>query len=159
MTAYEKLLIRAEIKGIRVKEMDFGNDEECGYYNNNKIIINSRLTDKQKYGVLAEELGHHYKTFGDITDQSKTENRKQELIARRKGFEFIIQPLDLVYAFRCGCKDIYEIADFFDITVDKLKEIIADFKCRYGVGKKFDKYYITFEPNLGYCEIYDKYVY
>ncbi|CAI3208575.1 ImmA/IrrE family metallo-endopeptidase [Clostridium neonatale] len=159
MTAYEKLLIRAEINGIRVKEMDFGAAEECGYYSNNKIIINSRLTDKQKYGVLAEELGHHYKTFGDITDQRKTENRKQELIARRKGFEFILQPLDLVYAFRCGCKNIYEIADFFEITADKLNEIIADFKCKYGVGKKFDKYYITFEPNLGYCEIYDEYVY
>lgn len=92
VTKYKKLLLKAESLGIKVKEIDLGAYDECGYYNNNKIIINSRMHETQKYGVLAEELGHHFKTIGDITDQSKVENRKQELIARRKGYELILQP-------------------------------------------------------------------
>lgn len=160
MTAYEKLLIKAEDLGIRVREIDFGTDEECGYYNNNKILINSRISEQQKKIVLAEELGHHFKTYGDICDQNKLENIKQENIARRKGFEFILEPLDLVYAYRCGCKSIHEIAEFYDISEKKLNEILIDFKKQYGLGKKFDKYYVTFQPQFGFYESFqDKYVY
>lgn len=160
MTKYEKLLIKAENLGIKVKEVDFGDYEECGYYCNNKILINSRLTERQKHGVLAEEIGHHFTTYGDISDQTKTENRKQELIARRHGYKFILEPLDLVYAFRCGCKDICEIAELYELTVKQLTEIIDDFKKQYGIGKRFDKYFVKFEPNLGFYEIFDyNYIY
>lgn len=155
MTKYEKLLLKTEKLGIKVKEVDLGFYDECGYYNNNKIIINSRMTETQKHGVLAEELGHHLKTVGDITDQSKVENRKQELIARRKGYEFILQPLDLIYAFRLGYNTPQDIANFYDITLKKLLEIIEDFKKQYGIGKAFNEYYIMFEPYLGFIEMND----
>ncbi|KFX57152.1 ImmA/IrrE family metallo-endopeptidase [Clostridium botulinum] len=160
MTRYEKLLIKAENLGIRVREINFETNEECGYYHDNKILINSRLTERQKHGVLAEELGHHLKTYGDITNQCILKNRKQEKIARRKGYEFILQPLDLVFAYRCGCKNTYEIADFYDITIEKLNEILIDFKHKYGIGKKFGKYFVTLQPNFGFYEIFDdNYVY
>jgi len=160
MTIYEKLLIKAETLGMRVREIDFGIDDEVGYYSNNKILINNRLNEKQKHCVLAEELGHHYKTYGDISDQTKIENRKKELIARREGYKFILEPLDLVYAFRCGCNNSYEIADFYDITEKELNEIIDDFRRQHGIGKKFDKYYVKFEPTLGFYKIFDnKYSY
>ena len=32
--------------------------------------------------TLAEELGHHYTTVGDILDQTNVSNRKQERLAR-----------------------------------------------------------------------------
>ena len=35
--------------------------------------------ETEKACVLAEELGHHYTTVGDIIDQKESENRKQEL--------------------------------------------------------------------------------
>ncbi|AJF33416.1 hypothetical protein ST12_11820 [Clostridium botulinum] len=160
MTKYEKLLVKAEKLGIKVKEIDFETNEECGYYHNNKILINSRLTEKQKHGVLAEEIGHHVKTYGDITDQSELKNRKQELIARREGYKFILQPLDLVYAYCHGCKNSYEIADFYDITIEKLNEILLDFKQKYGLGRRFGKYFVTFQPRFGFYEIFDeKYIY
>lgn len=160
MTRYEKLLVKAEMLGIRVREIDFGVDDEVGYYYNNKILINRRLNERQKHGILAEELGHHYTSHGDITDQSKIENRKQELAARRHGYKFILEPLDLVYAFRCGCNNIYEIADFYELTTKQLNEIIDDFKKQHGIGKRFDKYFIQFEPSLGFFEIFDnKYLY
>lgn len=153
MTKYEKLLIEAEKLGIRIREIDFGTDEECGYYHINKILINSRLTENQKHGVLAEELGHHLKTYGNIIDQSELKNRKQELIARREGYKFILEPLDLVYAYSLGCKNSLEIAEFYEITEKQLNTIITDFKNKYGIGKKFDKYFVRFEPSFGFFEV------
>lgn len=155
MTRYEKLLVKAENNGIRVKEIDFGDYEECGYYCNNKILINNRLNEKQKHGVLAEELGHHYKTYGDISDQTKLENRKQELVARRHGYTFILEPLDIVYAMKCGCSNIYEIADFYELTVDEMTSIMDDFKKQYGIGKRFDKYFIAFEPTFAFVKMFN----
>ena len=32
--------------------------------------------EAEKACVLAEELGHHYTTIGDIIDQKESENRK-----------------------------------------------------------------------------------
>ncbi|MVX63862.1 ImmA/IrrE family metallo-endopeptidase [Clostridium chromiireducens] len=154
MTRYEGLLIKAEKEGVEVLEIDLGTNKKCGKCINNIIIINKNLSNKEKHELLAEELGHYYKTFGDITDQSKIENRKEELKARRKGRKLILEPLDLVYAFRCGCNNIYEMADFFEITEKELNEIVKDFRKQYGLGKKFDKYFITFEPNLGFCKIF-----
>lgn len=149
MTKYEKLLIEAENLGLKIREVDFCTDEECGYYHNNKILINSRLTDKQKYGVLAEELGHHYTTYGDISDQSKIENKKQELIARRYGYKYLIEPNDIIEAVRDGSNTVYEIAEYLGITVKVLDEIIKDYKKQYGIGVPVGNYYLQLEPNFG----------
>lgn len=148
MTAYEKLLIKAENLGIRVREVDFETDEECGYYHNNKILINSRLNEKQKYGVLAEELGHHCKTFGDITDQSKLENRKQELIARRWGYAHTVNLVGLIEAFEYGLKYYYEVAEFLGVTETYLYDCIEDYKKQYGEYTEIEQYCIIFVPNL-----------
>lgn len=159
MTKYEKLLIEADKLGIKVKEIDFGTYDECGYYNNKKILINRNITDKQKYSILAEELGHYYRTIGDITDQDKIENRKQELKARRKGYEILIEPLDLINAFIKGANDIYEMAEILHITPAILNDIIEDFRKQYGVGKRFGNYYVQFEPTFGFYRIFDNFSY
>jgi len=83
---YESLLIDAEKEGIQFKEKKLEHDFK-GLYCNGRIIIDTELvTDSEKRCILSEELGHHYKTVGDITDQTKIENRKQEIIARRWGY-------------------------------------------------------------------------
>lgn len=154
MTRYERLLIKAEKEGIKVLEIDLGTNKKCGKCINNTIIINKNLTRIEKHELLAEELGHYKTNIGDITDQTKVENRKEELKARRKGRKLILEPLDLVYAFRYGCNNTYEMADFFEITEKELFEIIEDFRKQYGIGKKFDTYYIRFEPSFGFYKTF-----
>lgn len=153
MTMYEELLIEAEKLGIRIKEIDFGIDAEIGYYCNNKILINNRLSERQKYIVLAEEIGHHKTTVGDITNQTKLENKKQEIKARRYGYTFLLEPIDLIYAFRKGAKNRFEIAEYLDITEKVFDEAISCFKCQYGIGRQFGDYYIGFEPNLHFIKL------
>lgn len=148
MDLYEQLLFQAEKLGIKVKEIDLGINNECGYYCNNKIIINSRISNAQKYVILAEELGHHFTTVGDITNQSQINNIKQELIARRWGHEHIVSLIGLINAFEYGCKDKYQIAEFLGVTIKYLEECISDYKRRYGSSYVIDNYCIIFEPNL-----------
>ena len=148
MTDYEKLLSQADKLGIKIKEIDFECDEECGYYSNNKILINSRISEVQKYAVLAEELGHHHTSVGDITDQSKLENRKQELIARRWAYETLIGIVDLINAYNHGCQNKYEIAKYLNVTEKFLLEALEYYKCKYENGYNIDNYWINFNNGL-----------
>lgn len=148
MTRYEKLLMRAEKLGIKIKEIDLGVDDECGYYCNNKILINNSLNEKQKHAVLVEELGHYHKTVGDITDQSKVENRKQELIARRWGYERTVSLVGLIEAFEYGARNPFETSEFLGVTEKYLHDCIESYKRKYGLMHQIEQYILYFEPTF-----------
>ena len=77
MNSYEILLDEARNIGLVVKEKPLQSGD--GRIKGNKIAIRHDIkTSRQKANVLAEELGHYYPSTGDIRDQSKLENRKQE---------------------------------------------------------------------------------
>src|SRR5690554_5342524 len=71
-----------------------------GLYADNVIAINKNIdTTVEKACVLAEELGHYYTSIGDILDQTKIENRKQEKRARRWAVDRLIKVEDFIDAF------------------------------------------------------------
>ncbi|MDZ4991365.1 hypothetical protein GNF80_00060 [Clostridium perfringens] len=145
--SYEELLREADKLGIIVKELDLKTRKGrcCG----NKIAIDKKLSIKEKAGVLAEELGHFHKTVGDISNQKEIANRKQELIARRWGYEKSVGVIGLITAFNNNCRDAYEIADFLGVTKEYLDESIDYFRCKYGTRYEIDEYIIYFIPNFG----------
>ncbi|HBC2028632.1 TPA: hypothetical protein I9Z65_000137 [Clostridium perfringens] len=145
--SYEELLREADKLGIIVKELDLKTRKGrcCG----NKIAINKKLSIKEKAGVLAEELGHFHKTVGNISNQKELANRKQEIIARRWGYEKSVGIIGLINAFNNNCRDAYEIADFLGVTKEYLDEAIDYFRCRYGTRYEIDEYIIYFIPNFG----------
>ena len=147
MTSYEKLLVEAEKLGIKVREAKF--EGKSGYYCNNKILINSDISECDKYCILAEEIGHHLKTYGDISNQNDLKNKKQEMIARRSGYKLLIEPDDIVHAMKKGCNNKYEIAEYLNISESCFEEIIEDLKKQYGIGVWVGNYYLKLEPYLG----------
>ena len=155
MNNYESLLIDYENCEIDFKEVDFQCNKEIGYYNNNKILVNTQISNKQKYGVLAEELGHHFTTVGDIKKLDNTNNKKQELKARRWGHKKIVSLDSIIEAFDNNCLNKYEIAEYLGVTDKYFEECIQDYKNMYGTEVcKIGKYHIIFEPSLG---IYQKF--
>ena len=81
MNSYEILLSEASENGLIVKEKPLKYNN--GRIKGSRVAIRQDLsTSVEKACVLAEELGHHYTTYGNILDQSDTSNRKQELRAR-----------------------------------------------------------------------------
>ena len=78
---YEDLLIEADMSNLIVKEKPLINND--GLISGNRIAIRKNIaTTTEKACVLAEELGHHYTTTGNILDQQNVVNAKQELHAR-----------------------------------------------------------------------------
>lgn len=152
MNSYEILLDEARNIGLVVKEKPLQSGD--GRIKGNKIAIRHDIkTSRQKANVLAEELGHYYTSTGDIRDQSKLENRKQERQARLHGYNRLIGLVGIIHAFNAGCQNKYEIADFLDVTEEYLEECINCYRDKYGVYTTVDNYIIYFIPNLVVVEM------
>ena len=149
---YENLLNECSDLGIKVKEVVLKSAD--GLCKGNRIAINKNLsTQTEKKCVLAEELGHYHTTYGDIIDQTKIENVKQEIIARRWGYKKLVGMVDIINAYRYGVRNKHELAEYLDVTEDFLYEAIEYYKCKYGICYKIDTYIIYFEP-LGVMKIF-----
>lgn len=110
--------------------------------NNTMVTTNFQ----EKSCVLAEELGHYYTSSGDILDQSKVENRKQEYRARLYGYNLKIGLTGLINAYEAGCRNLYEMAEYLGATEKYLMEAIDCYKSKYGLCASLDNYLIYFQP-------------
>ena len=79
MHKYEHLENEACEDGIDVIHYDFESPQIKGLYMDHTIALSRQLkTQAEKHCILAEEMGHHYTSSGNILDQKKVTNRKQE---------------------------------------------------------------------------------
>lgn len=143
---YEELQEEADAEGLLVKEKNLiGSD---GLIYGNKIAIRQDISVIKKGCTLAEELGHHYTTYGDIIDQGSIEKRKQELRARVWGYQRIVTMDKLIAAYHKGCRNSYEIAEELEVTEEFFLEALQVFKQKYYPCVQYEDYLIRFEPTL-----------
>ncbi len=143
---YDKLLQLADDENIEVIEMSFSGGIK-GLYCDNTIAISSNIeTTNEKKCILAEELGHHYTSTGNILNQKNINNKRQELRARRWGYDKLISLRKLVMAFNSGCTDRYELAEYLDITEQYLGEVLKYYESKYGLYAEIGDYCIYFNP-------------
>lgn len=152
MDKFERLL--AENEHIEVVERNFKSKAK-GLCKGNKIALNKNLSTTEKVCVLAEELGHNRLTVGNILNQNKASNKKQELIARRWAYEKLIGLSGLVQAYKDNIQGLHNLAEYFEVTPEFFQEAIDYYKTKYGLYKEIDTYILIFEP-LG---IIDKFIY
>ncbi|MTI56120.1 ImmA/IrrE family metallo-endopeptidase [Geosporobacter ferrireducens] len=150
MDTYEKLLTEFADELIIDDIATLPNGVK-GYYtteaNSNLILLNKNIkTVKEKACVFTEELGHHYTTVGDITDQSRVENRKQELKARRWAVRKLIRVEKFIDAFNAGVRNRHELAQFLEVTEEFIDMSINHFKNIYGHSYTIGNYTIFFSP-------------
>ncbi|UXS76324.1 ImmA/IrrE family metallo-endopeptidase [Staphylococcus chromogenes] len=144
MSKYEQLLI--ENQHIRIKDnvkLPKGYDGVCTDF---VILIDKDLSEKEKHQTLHEELAHHKLTYGNILDQSQFNNRKFENYARRYSYETSMPLSGIVEAFKQGVHNLYELANFFEISEGHALDCIEHYKRKYGIGTHYGNYSITFEP-------------
>ena len=143
---YDELLIESETQNLIVKEKDLPGYN--GRIYKNRIAIRKNLNRTEKKCVLAEELGHHYTSVGNILDMEDLSNRKQERQARLWGYNKLIGLTGIVNAFESGCQSAYETAEFLEVTVEYLQECIDCYRDKYGICTEIDNYIIYFIPKL-----------
>ncbi len=145
---YEELLQSADELNLIIKEKPLHGNK--GRIKGKKIAIRKDIpTLSEKACILAEEIGHYLVNSGDILDQSKTGNRKQELKARSIAYELQVGVVGLIEAYEVGCSSAYMIADYLGVTETFLEESLEHYRRRYGIYTTFRNYIVYFEPVLG----------
>ncbi|MBG9734578.1 ImmA/IrrE family metallo-endopeptidase [Paenibacillus alvei] len=150
----DELLDEAEQCGVEVIEHAFKCMRLKGLYIDNVITLNpasiSSLTEKTC--VLAEELGHHHKSVGNILDQSDVCKRKQELRGREWGYARLVPLSSFKLAHQAGIRTRHELADFLGVTEEFLSAVIERYTQRYGLYVDMGDHFIHFDPlGITYC--------
>ncbi len=159
MTGYEELLTDADKENIIVTDQfDLSGTRLKGLYCDGTIALNRDMyIETEKACVLAEELGHHYTTVGDIMDQTDIANRKQERRARIWAYHKLLSLNDLIDSYKCGCQNQFEIAEHLNVTEEFLIDCLTYHKEKYGLCVKQDNYLIYFEP-LGILNLLQEHI-
>lgn len=143
---YDALLDEANAEGISIKERPFKTYD--GRIKGKDIYLRKDMNTTEKACVLAEELGHHYTSVGNIIDMDSSSNRKQERQARLWAYNKQIGLKGLIRAYEHGCTASHEIAEYLDVTEEALQECIEFYRDKYGEYKTVEHYIIFFIPHL-----------
>ena len=129
MTGYEELLTDADKENIIVTDQfDLSGTRLQGLYCDGTNALNRDIyIETETACVLAEELGHHYTTVGDIMDQTDITNRKQERRARIWAYHKLLSLNDLFASYKCGCQNQFEIAEHLTGTDEFLIDCLSYF--------------------------------
>lgn len=119
MTKYEELM--AKYGHLIIEERPIKNH---GLYGDGCIWIREDLTSDEKYCILAEEIGHHATTVGDILDQNDLYKQKQELVAHRWAYQEIVPREAIETAFINGYTEPWSIAEYLDLDEKFLREAL-----------------------------------
>lgn len=94
------------------------------------IAINRHRSKACQFTTLAEELGHHFASSGDIIKQNTVTSRKQERYGRQWAIRRILSPGTLGRLAKEGIVKTYEIAEALDITEDFVLEALEYYRIR-----------------------------
>ncbi len=151
---YENLLDEAAGDNIYVIENANFKSKADGLINGDVIGINRKVRSQRKKGcVLAEELGHHHTTVGNILDLSSSANQKQEFRARMWAYNRLIGLTGIIDSYKAGCRSIHDTAEYLEVTEEFLLEALECYRHKYGEYTRLDNYVIYFEPSISVFEL------
>lgn len=153
MNKFEKLEDVAYQDGVDVIDYPFESNNIKGLYCDGVVAIRKDMTIPEKTCALAEELGHHETSVGNIIDMTSAANRKQERQARFWAYNKQIGLIGLVRAFEHGCQNRFEIAEYLEVTEEFLEECIECYRNKYGICKQVDNYVVYFIPQLSMMKL------
>ena len=149
---YEEL--QAEYNSLNIKEMDLSEVNGLkGLYIDGNIAIQKGMTSAESGCTLAEEIGHHETSVGNILNLSDIPNCKQERTARLWAYDRLIGLSGIIKGFQNHCANCYELAECLNVTEEFLREALDCYKGKYGQSVKLEGYIIFFEPSLAVMEI------
>ena len=155
MNKFEKLSQEADENGVIVESYYFNSSRIKGLYCDGTIALNSCLeTTNEKTCILAEELGHHYTSSGNILNMQNIQNIKQEHTARIWAYDKTIGLDGIVRSYERRCTNYCEMAEFLEVTEEFLMEALEYYKQKYGIGTTYGSYIIKFIPVLAVAKLY-----
>ena len=134
MNPYEHLTHELTESGLRVDESILRGQPVHGLYMESHelpptALVNGALTACEKRCILAEEAGHHYRSCGDILDQTTPQARKSENAGRRWAYEKLL-PLEAIALKKLSDPDLNleDMAAALDVTVPFLLDAVEHYR-------------------------------
>jgi hypothetical protein len=147
---YEDLIKESQEEDLEILEVPLTGNLK-GLYCSGIIAVSTNIeTAAEKSCILSEEMGHHYKTHGNILNMEDIRNVKQEKIARNWAYEKLVPLHKLIEAF----DGHYDPAEYLCITDEFLSSAIKHYKEKYGTYYAVDDYIIYFEPHLAILRMF-----
>lgn len=142
--AYE--LLMSQFPHIIIKETSKMPKGLSGLYFDGHIFLNKRLSHYEKHCILAEELGHHETTYGDITNLDNIRSIKLEKVARAWGYEKVVSLDKLIECFLNGHTTVEDICVHLEVVPSYLYNAVEKYNQRYGLSTTHKGYRIYFDP-------------
>lgn len=143
MQNYEKLMSQHDdINYIFDNKMP---NKHKGLYIDNTVYLNQNQSAPELYSTVAEEIGHHLTSHGDIIDQSVADSRRQEKKARYVASLMIVSLEGLISCYEEGLVYDYECADFLEVTLTAFKEAIELYQEKMRLNFVYNGYHFSFE--------------
>ena len=115
-----------------------------GLYIDNTVYLNQNQTDVELYSTVAEEIGHHLTSYGDIIDQSVADSRRQEKKARYVASLMTVSLEGLIECSKNGLIYDWECSEFLEVTLDSFKEAIELYQEKFGLNFNYEGYAFSF---------------
>ena len=155
MERYDRQASRLDDEGVEVNERVLKGSKLQGLYVKEEgrpaVLVNPALSPREKYCVLAEEAGHHYRTCGNIIDLSDARKRKQERAGRAWAYEHLLPLSDIARAWLSGIVTVWDLADHFEVTEDFLLVALEYYHQKYGEIADLGGVIVQFDP---YIDVY-----
>ncbi|HAC0800761.1 TPA_asm: ImmA/IrrE family metallo-endopeptidase [Listeria monocytogenes] len=139
---------REQYPELTIIEDDTMKTSHKGFYINNYILVNPHQSDVQMRCTLAEEVGHHKLTVGNITKQKTINDIKQEKLARNWGYKSLVPLRKIIDAYYEGFTEYYEVSEFLEVTEGFLKHSIEYYRSKYGNTVECNGYVILFRSSI-----------
>lgn len=140
---YEELLVIAENEGVTVIEYDFKSSTR-GMYCDGFAFVDKSASDTEKCCTLAEELGHHFTASADIFNLDTLDQRKQEQLGRRWGYEKILPLETIIDAIIDGYDNLSLLADQLNVTPEYLQEALIYYGQKHGPELEYHDHIVVF---------------
>ena len=147
---YEELLSEYDDQVLIFEKPQINN----GYYFDGVIAIKDSIPDNEKTCTLAEELGHHFTSSGDISNLKDIKNVKQEKRARKWASTKLIPLETFIQAFEKCRLNKYEMAEDLNVTELFLEESIEYYRQKYGTHVQVEKYFIMLVPTVAVVKLF-----
>lgn len=119
------------------------------------IFIDKRIINNTNIyiSILAEELGHHFTTYGNLLSPSKCYmdkliKDKKENIARKWAANYLISDEEFVQALLSCITNYFDMCEHFNVTYEllnyKIESILRDEKKYNKIKEKFKLYEVQF---------------
>lgn len=115
-----------------------------GLYIDNTVYLNQNQSAPELYSTVAEEIGHHLTSYGDIIDQSVTDSRRQEKKARYVASLMTVSLEGLIECSENGLKYDWECAEYLEVTIVAFKEAIELYQEKFGMTFNHEGYRFSF---------------